>query len=406
MITNLLYLCPDCGGEETLHATSDKLSCLNCGSHYPLINGRMPESDARELYDRVRERLSVEYRPQSGYLRQSGPARLRQGVDQIVYSGFEGRKSDIELPREIDTGFIEFHEDEFVFVGKKQKYHFSLQRLQCFTTNSHYFEFKISGEPFWQFDFENETPLKYEDLFAKWLDRYFGKKFIEHQPRLITGYQKKYHTLLARDEINHPERRERFSIPEFFLHHIVGRSIVNYVRFRAGLQVSNTGLIPKKGPFVLLVNHESYVDPMLFTSLMPRRIGFFTKSTAYSNPVIRWVFRAYRTIPTRRYENDHQVIFHARDMLREGYPIGIFPEGERSWDGRLLPFKKNTVRFLLSVEVPIVVARISGAYRFFPRWGNKPGKGPVKIEVLTVFSARRKNWTIDAFSAFLEAYYR
>jgi 1-acyl-sn-glycerol-3-phosphate acyltransferase len=65
--------------------------------------------------------------------------------------------------------------------------------------------------------------------------------------------------------------------------------------------------------------------------------------------------------------------------------VGVFPEGERSWDGRLQPLRRGTIRLLLKAGVPVIPCGMVGTYEVFPRWGHMNwlrvgvGRDPVTI---------------------------
>jgi 1-acyl-sn-glycerol-3-phosphate acyltransferase len=65
--------------------------------------------------------------------------------------------------------------------------------------------------------------------------------------------------------------------------------------------------------------------------------------------------------------------------LEEGKGVGIYPEGERSWDGALQPFRQGTVRLLLKAGVPVVPCGIDGSYDVWPRWSRRILRFPVRI---------------------------
>jgi 1-acyl-sn-glycerol-3-phosphate acyltransferase len=95
----------------------------------------------------------------------------------------------------------------------------------------------------------------------------------------------------------------------------------------------------------------------------------------------------------------------ALGRLRVGHCIGIFPEGERTWDGRLRAFKYSTVRFLLSAQVPVVVVRILGGYQILPRWSKKIMKGKMCITVERSFSLLPGKWQIEDLKQMLESFF-
>ena len=232
------------------------------------------------------------------------------------------------------------------------------------------------------------------------------KKLIEHQPKIIQDIPSRTQLLLKHDDIENWNLRERIHFFELLLHIFIGLPITLFLRWRANLIFKNDVLIPKQGPFILIINHESYLDPILISTLSPRRVGFFTKSTTFADRILQPIFRAYRSLPNRRYEIDPHVVRQALGRIKKGNCIGIFPEGERTWDGQLLPFKFNTIRFLMSVQVPIVLVKISGAYDVLPRWTHKIQKGEIKIEVQRCFSLIPGAWDLEELKDELEDYYR
>ena len=106
--------------------------------------------------------------------------------------------------------------------------------------------------------------------------------------------------------------------------------------------------IPRQGPFFLIANHQSVLDPILIQANCPRIVHSFTKSTQFSSgAVARWLLPRINAIPTRRYRVDPQVVRTALRLLEEGEAVCIYPEGERSWDGLLQPLRRGTVRLIL-----------------------------------------------------------
>jgi 1-acyl-sn-glycerol-3-phosphate acyltransferase len=137
------------------------------------------------------------------------------------------------------------------------------------------------------------------------------------------------------------------------------------------LEVRGREKIPKAGPLILVANHQSFLDPILVQVACPRAVHTFTKSTQFMVPFFGWVLPRVNAIPTRRYRVDPQVVRVALRMLDQGEAVGIYPEGERSWDGVLQPFRRGTLRFLLGAGVPVVVCGVSGAYDVWPRWSKR-----------------------------------
>lgn len=148
---------------------------------------------------------------------------------------------------------------------------------------------------------------------------------------------------------------------------------------RVRTDVSGLRNIPASGPFILVANHQSVLDPILVQTTCPRPLHTFTKSTQFSGAFFRWVLARVYGIPTRRYRIDPQVVRVALRRLDEGKGVGIYPEGERSWDGALQPFRQGTIRLLLKAGVPVVPCGIDGSYDVWPRWSRRIRRFRVRI---------------------------
>jgi 1-acyl-sn-glycerol-3-phosphate acyltransferase len=410
MIGKLFYLCPSCFEEDTLIQEDNFIKCPQCKTIFPFEKGKISLKERYysiiEFYSLVRQTLSVHKSNTDNMLRVSKMAILRQGIRQIPFRNYDNYLSIIESPVEVDRGVLIFKAEALIFRGKAKDWSFQKSRISSFTTNSKYFEFKIRDIPFFQIYFEEESALKYEDLFLKWFQMDSASDtIIEHQPRIIKRAPPPSTILLRHNDIENWNSKERFNIFELLFHVFIGLPIVWFLKWRTNLEFVNEEIIPVAGPFMLLMNHESYLDPILMLTLSPRRIGFFTKSTSFTSQLFQLLFRSYRALPNRRYEIDPSVVRQALVRIKKGNGIGVFPEGERTWDGKLLPFKYNTIRFLRSVQVPIVIVKISGAFEVLPRWSHKLHKGNIKIEVQRCFSLIPDGWDIGDLKHELEQFY-
>ena len=410
MIGKLLYLCPSCGEEDTFHQVNKNIICNNCQLTFSLNDGKIAinnkDYSITELYDFIHKNLTLDQNISADVLRISKAAILRQGLNKIRYNGFGNTVSTIEVPVQVDRGILQLEQEMAVFKGKNRDWCFYKSELTGFTTNSNYFEFKIKHQPFFQIYFEKESPLKYEDLFLKWLETDSTvEKILQHQPNIIKKVPAAPKLILGHSQIKNWNNSEKFSVTEWILHLLIGLPIAYLMKSYARLTFKNENLIPARGPFVLIMNHESYLDPILMSTISRRRIGFMTKSTSFANRILQPIFRAYRSIPNRRYETDPHVVRLALKKIREGECVGIFPEGERTWNGRLLSFKYNTVRFLMSVQIPVVVVKIEGAFGILPRWTHRLQPGKMTIKVLRCLSLLPGKWTLKDLKKELESYY-
>lgn len=133
--------------------------------------------------------------------------------------------------------------------------------------------------------------------------------------------------------------------------------------------------LPQAGPCILVPNHQSVLDPLLLQGGLPRAVDSMTKSTQFARWFFRWILPRIHAFPVRRYRVDPQSVRVLFRRLEEGRVVCVYPEGERSWDGRLQPFRRGTLRVLLRAGVPVIPVGIDGTFRVWPRWASRPRRG-------------------------------
>lgn len=137
--------------------------------------------------------------------------------------------------------------------------------------------------------------------------------------------------------------------------------------------------VPKTGPALIVANHACYLDPILLVAASDRYIRFFTTAEMMHTSLGRWLFTRLGSISIHRYRNDPQGVRELLRALKEEEIIGLFPEGERSWDGNPLLVSDRVKKLLVRLDVPIVPAQIEGNYAVFPRWAKIPLPGRIAV---------------------------
>jgi len=137
--------------------------------------------------------------------------------------------------------------------------------------------------------------------------------------------------------------------------------------------------VPKTGPALIVANHACYLDPIFLVAASDRYIRFFTTAEMMHTSLGRWLFTRLGSIPIHRYRNDPQGVRELLRALKEKEIIGLFPEGERSWDGNPLPVSDRVKKLLARLDVPIIPAQIEGNYAIFPRWAKIPLPGRIVV---------------------------
>lgn len=125
-------------------------------------------------------------------------------------------------------------------------------------------------------------------------------------------------------------------------------------------------IFPEWGPVVLVSTHNSHLDPFFCGCAMHRRIHWMSKLENFQTPIVRTLFTNLSAFKLDR-DNPSLGWDTAKDLLRQGEVIGIFPEGTRSVDGELGEFKTGAVRLAIEMDCPIVPMAITGSQNALPK---------------------------------------
>jgi 1-acyl-sn-glycerol-3-phosphate acyltransferase len=148
------------------------------------------------------------------------------------------------------------------------------------------------------------------------------------------------------------------------------------------------------GACLFMANHTSAVDPVVVFVALPRRVGFLAKREVFRMPLIGWAMRLAGFIPVDRSSREAAAASAdvAVEQLRGGASMVIYPEGTRSPDGKLLPFKRGGFLMAIRGRRPVVPMTITGAERVLPKghaW-IRPGEVRLKFHPAIDVSAYRE----------------
>ncbi len=90
--------------------------------------------------------------------------------------------------------------------------------------------------------------------------------------------------------------------------------------------------VPKEGGFILASNHITSLDPVHIASHFPMPVHFMGKEEAFASSLTGWFFTKMNGFPVARGSADKSSVEYAIKLVREGYVLGIFPEGTREKD--------------------------------------------------------------------------
>ncbi|MGC2188917.1 MAG: AMP-binding protein [Candidatus Sulfotelmatobacter sp.] len=165
---------------------------------------------------------------------------------------------------------------------------------------------------------------------------------------------------------------------------MVSRLIQLIALDRFDLHVRGIEKLPRSGAYILSSNHQSYLDPVILASILPPEV--FHKVFAVGTSEIfgkGFMLRLARSLRVVVVDPDANLIPAMRAGafgLRQGRPLILYPEGERSIDGTPKIFKKGAAILSIHLQVPIVPIAIEGFYEAWPR--NKPFQRFTPLEIV------------------------
>lgn len=173
----------------------------------------------------------------------------------------------------------------------------------------------------------------------------------------------------------------------------------NYFRFAAFFLIPLLNLLtkrdwrgahflPKSGAVIVVSNHISYVDPLIFTHFLYRNgraPRFLGKASVFKVPVVGRIIAGSGQIPVEREsESASQALDHALEFLEAGHCLGVYPEGTltRDLEGWPMRAKTGIARLAIIAQVPVIPCAQWGAQEILPTYGKKPKLFPrTKVSV-------------------------
>jgi 1-acyl-sn-glycerol-3-phosphate acyltransferase len=166
------------------------------------------------------------------------------------------------------------------------------------------------------------------------------------------------------------------------LSHLWSRALLGF----AGIELSIEWRAPldPKGAYVFMANHESTVDIWALLALLPYRVRMIAKKQLARIPLFGWAMWAGRFIFIDRANAvaARRSIEEAKNRIRDGHKVLIYPEGTRTRDGKLGPFKKGGFHLAVDAGVPIVPIAVTGARACMPPGSLLLRRGRVHVVVL------------------------
>jgi 1-acyl-sn-glycerol-3-phosphate acyltransferase len=141
------------------------------------------------------------------------------------------------------------------------------------------------------------------------------------------------------------------------------------------LKVEGLDNIPRKSNFIIISNHNSFLDPAVIMASVRRKIHCLAIRDIYSFPWLSWFLKVAETLPVGSSSEK------AIDLLNNDKNVGLFPEGGVSRDGQLKEFRRGAVLLAYKTGRPIIPCAVIGTFESLPFGAKVPKLHRIKLKI-------------------------
>jgi len=171
----------------------------------------------------------------------------------------------------------------------------------------------------------------------------------------------------------------------------------------AGVRIQIEGMerINPSETYIFMCNHVSNLDPPILIPALPRRTSVLVKKELFQVPILGRAMRMGDLVAVDRRNREAAVnsMRAAEAVMSRGLNMTVFPEGTRSRDGRLLPFKKGPFYLAMDSGIPVVAVTILGSESLMPKGSSLIHPGTVRLVFHSQISPKQFTDNDDLISA-------
>jgi|GEM_PF-4429773 len=151
-------------------------------------------------------------------------------------------------------------------------------------------------------------------------------------------------------------------------------------RYKINLTQKNV-LYATPPPYIILTHYASYWDPFLLSVTINKTIHFIIPNTYFKQPITRKIFALLGVMSYTKNLTDAHTMSHIMYLHKKKAIIGIFPEGQASWDGRTTTPIHSTAKLIKMLHIPVLHAHMQGSFLSHGRWCHGHRKGNINTAI-------------------------
>jgi len=165
------------------------------------------------------------------------------------------------------------------------------------------------------------------------------------------------------------------------------------------LQTENLAVFRRiRPPYLVIPNHVMTWDPVIASCFVREPIHFVASDANFRSSFFSFWLRRVGAIAKSKLMDDFGTLRTIMRFLRDGKVVGLYAEGQRTWDGRTQPIIPSTAKLVKAARVPVIVPVMKGAYLSLPRWAFRSRRGSIIIDYRLALT--REEWSAWTWKRF------
>ena len=164
-----------------------------------------------------------------------------------------------------------------------------------------------------------------------------------------------------------------------------------FLPLRYNITKNNSEILKREEPYLIIGNHVMADDPIIINSHSNRLIRYIASDTNYDTYWKKFFLNLGGAIPFSKGNKDFKAVKQVLRLIKADKPVGIYPEGGRSWSGETEEVIYSTAKLIKMLKIPVYSAIMKGGYLKKPRWAQYYRKGKIFLDYEVLFEKKQIN---------------